>query len=222
MSANYALPQTASIDVRPGTLAYADHFIPIWQKWAAAGKNDKGEALTNAEISNINSNVLAVQNNIAGSAPGTVNNGTNKWTSSFAATYEFGRETSLKGLSFGLGFSGRGPRKVGSVNPNILYNLPNGATATPQQNHDAAFVYTYTPAYWIEDLNLSYRTRIMKYNVRFQLNVTNLTDKKDLIFNTYATYRVLGNSANPLLGMVPTSYTWLDPRRFSLTTSVAF
>ncbi|MEY2879914.1 MAG: hypothetical protein RLZZ15_2294 [Verrucomicrobiota bacterium] len=222
VSTNYSLPQTASLNVRPGTLAYANNFIPVWQKWATDGRNDKGDILTNAEINNINSNVLAIQNNIAGSAPGTVNNGTNKWVGSLAANYRFSRETKFDGFSFGWAISGRGPRKVGSVNPNILFNLANGATAKPEQNAAAAFAYTYAPTYFTQDANLAYRRRIGKYNARFQINISNLTDKQDRIFNTYATYRVLGQGANPLLGMFPTTYTWLDPRKIIFSTALDF
>ncbi len=222
LSANYSLPETASLNVRPGTLAYANNFMPVWQKWANDGKNDKGDVLLANEISNINSNILSIQNNIAGSAPGTVNNGTNKWTGSLAATYQFSRESPLKGFSIGGGINGRGPRKVGSVNPNILYNLPNGASATPAQNLGAAFAYLYAPSYYLEDMNMAYRHRFGKYNVRFQINVNNLTNKRDPIFSNYATYRVLGQSANPLLGMYPNGFTYLEPRKIIFSTSIDF
>jgi len=222
LQANYSLPKTASADVRPGTLAYVNNFIPIWQKWASAGMNDKGEALLPAEIQNINSSILNIQNNVAGSAPGTVNNGTNKWTGSLAATYQFARESALKGFSIGWGINGRGERKTGSIPPAILYNLPPNVPATPQQNRDAAFAYFYAPSYYTQDMNMAYRRKFGKYNWRFQLNVSNLTDVKDLIFNNYQTYRVKGDANNPLSGLYPTSYTWLDPRKISLTTAVAF
>ncbi len=227
LSANYALPQTASKDVRPVTLAYANYWIPIWQKWANDGKNDKGDILSSGDISNLNTQILNLQNNIAGSAPGTTVNGTNKYTGSIAANYSFPRESSLKGVSFGLGESIRGPRKNGSVNPQILYNLPNitgnNVNPTPQQNHDAAFAYLYSPSYWTMDANVSYQRRIGKYNCRFQLNVANLTDKRDLIFTGYTTFRPLGDATQPFVqSMLPSGYNPLDPRKVSLTTSVAF
>lgn len=226
LQANYSRPNTGNIDIRPGGLAYANYFVPIWQKFAATGVNDKGQTLLSGEISNINTAILNIQQNIAGSAPGTVNNGTNKWTGSLSGTYQFGRETPLKGLSIGLSYSGRGGRKNGSVPANILYNLPsvtgNTVNPTPQQNHDAAFAYLYTPSYSTMDMNTSYQRKIGKYNFRFQVNVSNLTDKKDLLFTGYNTYRVKGDGSTPLLGMFPGGYTWLEPRKFSFTTSVAF
>ncbi|MCX6953963.1 MAG: TonB-dependent receptor plug domain-containing protein [Verrucomicrobia bacterium] len=222
LQANYSLPETANIDIRPGGLAYASNFVPIWQKWVADGKNDRGETLLVTEISNLNTAILNVQNNIAGSAPGTVNNGTNKWTGSLAATYQFGRETPLNGFSLGFGFTGRGQRKNGSITPQILYNTPNGVNPTPQQNRDAAFQYLNTPAYNTVDMNLAYRRRIGSYNYRFQVNVSNLTNKKDLLYTGYSTYRVKGNTTTPLLGMYANGFTWLDPRRISFTTTVAF
>lgn len=222
LQANYALPKTKSVDVRPVTRAYFEAFQAKWASWAAAQRNDKGEALTAAEAQNINTQILNIQNNIAGAAPGTVNNNTNKWTGSLAATYQFGRETPLRGLSIGYGINGRGERKIGSINPNILFGLPNGATATPAQNGAAAFAYLYQPSYFTHDFNIAYRRRIGKYNTRFQVNVNNVTDKEDLLFNSYTTYRVLGQTANPLLGMFPSGYNYLDPRKIMLTAAIDF
>ncbi len=224
LQANYALPKTKSIDVRPVTKAYFEAFQAKWSSWATALVNDKGEALTAAEGQNIASQILNIQNNIAGSAPGTTNNGTNKWTGSLAATYQFGRETALRGFSVGYGISGRGQRKVTSTPAAILFGLtaPGARAATPAENQAAAFSYLYQPSYFTQDANMAYRTRFGKYNVRFQLNVNNLTDKSDLIFNNYTTYRVLGQTTNPLLGMFPSSFNYLDPRKVIFTTSVDF
>src|SRR5215216_218651 len=85
LSANYALRKTKSIDVRPGSRAYFEAFRTTWAKWASDLRNDKGETLTSAEATNINNQILNLENNIAGTAPGTVNNNTNKWTGSLAA-----------------------------------------------------------------------------------------------------------------------------------------
>ena len=69
---------------------------------------------------------------------------------------------------------------------------------------------------------MSYTRRIAKYNWRFQVNVSNLTNKNDLLFNTYGAYRELGLATNPFLGTFNQAYTYLDPRKLSFTTSVAF
>jgi len=226
LQANYALPKTESIDVRPVTKAYFDALLPKWQAWATNLRNDKGETLTTAEGQNISSNILSIQNNIAGSAPGTTNNNTVKWSGSLAATYQFGRETILRGFSVGYGISGRGQRKEGSVNPQLLFNLPtltsNNVNATPEQNRLAAFAYLYQPSYYTQDANMAYRTRFGKYNVRFQINVNNFTNRNDLLFTGFTTYRVLGQNTNPLLGMFPNGFNYIDPRKVILTTSVDF
>ena len=179
--------------------------------------------LTTDNQTQIRNQIVNLQNNFAGVAPGTVNNGTNKWTGSFNANYSFARESKLRGFSAGWAISGRGPRKVGSVNPNILFNLPIGATATPEQNKQASFAYVYSTSYWVQDLNASYSRRIGRYNWRFQVNVNNVFDKDDLLFQSYTTYRELGQATNPFVGgMVNNGFNYLDPRKISFTTTISF
>ena len=222
LSTSYALPKTKAVDIRPVTRDYINAFIPTWTKWATDLKNDKGDVLTSNNATQILAQILNLQNNLASVAPGTVNNGTNKWTGSFNANYSFARESKLAGFSVGWAISGRGPRKIGTVNPNVLFKLPIGANATPAQNEAAAFAYLYSTAYYLQDMNMSYTRRIAKYNWRFQVNVSNLTNKDDLLFNTFGAYRELGLATNPFLGTFNQAYTYIDPRKFSFTTSVAF
>jgi len=225
LQANYALPKTKSVDVRPVTKAYFDAFLAKWTAFSNNQVNDKGEALTSNEASNIATQILNIQNNIAGSAPGTTNNNTVKWSGSLAATYQFGRETPLRGFSVGYGINGRGKRKVSSVPANILFGLTavGSRATTPAENQAAAFAYLYQPSYYVQDANLAYRTRIGKYNYRFQINVNNITNKSDLLFNGYTTFRVGGLSTNPLLPtLFPSGYNYMDPRKFILTATVDF
>ncbi len=223
LTTNYALPRTENIAIRPVTQAYFAAFLPKWTDWANNLRNDKGDVLTTDNQTQIRNQILNLQNNFAGVAPGTVNNGTNKWTGSFNANYSFPRESRFRGFSAGWAISGRGPRKVGSVSPNILFNLPIGANATPDQAKQASFDYVYATSYWVQDMNASYTRRFGKYNWRFQVNINNLTDKDDLLFNSYTTYRVLGQGSNPFVGgMVNNGFTYLDPRKISFTTTVSF
>jgi outer membrane receptor protein involved in Fe transport len=223
LTTNYALPKTENISIRPVSQAYFAAFLPKWTQWANDLRNDKGDVLTTDNQTQIRNNILNLQNNFAGVAPGTVNNGTNKWTGAFNANYSFSRESKLRGFSFGWAFSGRGPRKVGSVNPNILFNLPIGGTATPDQNKAASFAYVYATSYWVQDMNASYSKRIGKHNWRFQLNINNVFDKDDLQFQSYTTYRELGQGTNPFVGgMVNNGFNYMDPRKISLTTTVSF
>jgi outer membrane receptor protein involved in Fe transport len=222
LSTNYALPDTEAVLIRPMVRAYAEKFIPVWEKFAADGRNDKGEALTADNVTQINNQILNLRNNLAGSAPGTRNNGTNKWTGSFNANYSFSREGRLRGLSVGWAISGRGPRKVGTVNPSILFNLPVGTNPTPAQNQAAAFAYLYSTEYYVQDANVSYALRFGKYHWRFQVNILNLWDKDDLIFQNYGAYRELGLNTNPFVGTVNQGFSYLDPRKISFTTTVSF
>ncbi len=223
LTTNYALPETENISIRPVTQGYFAAFLPKWTEWANNLRNDKGEALTVDNQTQIRQRILDLQNNFAGVAPGTVNNGTNKWTGSFNANYSFARESKLRGWSAGWALSGRGQRKVGSVNPNILFNLPIGATATPDQNKQASFAYVYATTYWVQDMNVSYSRRIGKQNWRFQVNVNNVFDKDDLQFQSYTTYREFGQATNPFVGgMVNNGFNYLDPRKITFTTSVSF
>ena len=152
-----------------------------------------------------------------------MNNNTNKWTGSFNANYSFARESKLAGFSAGWAISGRGPRKVGSVSPNILFNLPIGGTATPEQAKLASFSYVHASSYWVQDINASYSRRIGRYHWRFQININNLTDKTDYLFQSYTTYRELGQATNAFVGrMVNNGFNYMDPRKISFTTTVSF
>ncbi|MDP3071750.1 MAG: TonB-dependent receptor plug domain-containing protein [Opitutaceae bacterium] len=223
LTTNYALPKTENISIRPVSQAYFAAFLPKWTEWANNLRNDKGDTLTTDNATQIRNQILNLQNNFAGVAPGTVNNNTNKWTGSFNANYSFARDSKLAGFSAGWAISGRGQRKVGSVSPNILFNLPVGATATPGQAKQASFAYVYATSYWTQDVNASYTKRFGRYNWRFQININNLFDKDDLLFNSYTTYRVLGQATNPFVGgMVNNGFTYLDPRKISFTTTVSF
>jgi hypothetical protein len=223
LTTNYALPKTENISIRPVTQAYFAAFLPKWTDWANNLLNDKGDVLTTDNQTQIRNQIINLQNNFAGVAPGTVNNGTNKWTGSFNANYSFARESRLRGFSAGWAISGRGPRKVGSVNPNILFALPIGATVTPDQNKMASFAYVYATTYWVQDINASYSRRIGKQNWRFQVNVNNVWNKDDLLFQSYTTYRELGQATNPFVGgMVNNGFNYLDPRKITFTTSVSF
>jgi len=225
LQANYALPRTKSIDVRPVTKAYFEAFQAKWASWATNLVNDKGDVLTSNNANQINNDILSIQNNIAGSAPGTVNNNTAKWTGSLAATYQFGRETPLRGFSVGYGIHGRGDRKIGSLPGQILFGLTavGARGTTPAENQAAAFSYLYQPSYYVHDANIAYRTRIGKYNYRFQINVDNFTDKDDLLFSNFSTYRPGALNSNPLDTKVyPNGFNYLDPRKIILTVTVDF
>ncbi|MBI5771657.1 MAG: TonB-dependent receptor plug domain-containing protein [Verrucomicrobia bacterium] len=223
VSANYALPKTENIAIRPVTQGYFAAFLPKWTDWANNLRNDKGDVLTTDNQTQIRNQIVNLQNNFAGVAPGTVNNGTNKWTGSLNANYSFPRESKLRGWSAGWAVSGRGRRKVGSVNPNILFNLPVGTTSTPDQNKQASFAYVYATTYWVQDMNASYTRRIGKHNWRFQVNINNVFDKDDYLFQSYTTYRELGQATNPFVGgMVNNGFNYFDPRKISFTTTVSF
>jgi hypothetical protein len=223
MQANYALPKTENIAIRPVTQAYFAAFLPKWTDWANNLRNDKGEVLTVGNQTQIRQQILNLQTNFAGVAAGTVVNNTNKWTGSFNANYSFARESKLRGWSGGWAISGRGPRKNNSISPNILFNLPIGANATPDQAKQASFAYLYTSEYWVQDMNVSYAKRMGKYNWRFQVNVNNIWDKDDLLIQSYTTYRELGQASNPFVGgMVNQNFNYLDPRKISFTTTLSF
>ncbi len=55
------------------------------------------------------------------------------------------------------------------------------------------------------------------------MTINKLTDKDDLLFSSYTTYRVLGQGSNPFVGgVVNNGVTYLDPRLSSCTTTLSF
>ncbi|MEO6567596.1 MAG: hypothetical protein ABIO94_02435, partial [Opitutaceae bacterium] len=97
----------------------------------------------------------------------------------------------------------------------------------------AAFDYLYTPSQITNNIGFNYTRRFGKYNTKFQLNITNVLNNDDPLWNSYSTINAgqltNQNDANALTvaGSNPrmqvlSGFSQYEPRKFVFTTSVSF
>ena len=200
LSLNYAIPEASAVNLRPDLRAYVAANLATWE----AGANDAN----NPNRTQIRNDITAIQNDINGLTPGTLFNGTYKYTSNVYATYTL--PGAWKNLSVGGGANIRGRQKIGNV------QVLNGVTNNQPYN------YLWADAYYLVSAHATYRHRFSeKLTARFQLNISNVLDNDDLMVRNYGTYRVGGLATNPLL-QLPNQSTIPDPRKFTLSATIDF
>lgn len=200
LSLNYAIPEASAVNLRPDIRAYVAANLSTWQ----AGANDT----SNPNRTQIQNDINAIQNDINGLTPGTLFNGTYKYTSNLYATYTL--PGAWKNVSIGSGANIRGKQKIGNV------QVLNGVSNNQPYN------YLWADAYYLVSAHATYRHRFSdKLSVRFQLNIANLLESDQLMNRGYGTYRVGGIATNPLL-QLPNNVTMPDPRKFTLSATFDF
>ncbi len=123
-------------------------------------------------------------------------NGTPDYTANAYTTYSF-RGGPLSGFAIGGGANFRGKQLIGNVN-------------------GRPFDYLYADSFVLATAHMSYSHRIgEKFRARYQLNVSNLFNNRDLVFTSYTNNSSLG-------GMVPNAFRHQNPRRFMLTATFDF
>lgn len=152
-------------------------------------------AATNATIqSNLDTIRTLLRNNTTFA---TVNNFT-KYRVNLYATYT-APQGKLRGFAAGAGTNIVGPTKIGA-----------GATA---------FDYIHSDPFFLVTGHLAYTIPWRGYEVKLQLNVTNLLDHEDPVATGTGTYRVLGLAANPAV-YAENAYRFNNPRQFVFSASL--
>jgi outer membrane receptor for monomeric catechols len=146
----------------------------------------------NPNRARINTNIQNLQNAISGYFDGRELNGTYKSRANVFLNYSFVGK--LKGLRIGGGANIYGRRLIG-----------NG--------YSSAFDYIYSDAYSSMTATAGYTFRLRKASVDIGLNVSNALNYKDPIYSGTAVY----NSVSYRNG-----YSYLDPRKATLTVGVSF
>jgi outer membrane receptor protein involved in Fe transport len=190
---NLAFPRTAIVDVQPGLRRYFDAHLPTWQ----AGADDPN----NSQRVQMQADIDAIRANLAGLVVGATQNNTAKYTSNVYGTYTF-RRGWLNNVSTGLGANIRGKVKIGNT-------------------RESPFDYLYSEPYYLLSGHVSYEHKFRPATVVFQLNVSNILDRDDLITTSYTDVRAGGLATNPII-RVPNAFRYLDPRRFTFTTTLKF
>ncbi|MBX3737969.1 MAG: TonB-dependent receptor [Candidatus Didemnitutus sp.] len=193
LTANYARPDNAAINLNAGLRAYYDANLATWQ----AGANDA----SNPNRAQIQTDLTNIKSTLDAAVPGVLLTNTFSYTANAYATYTF-RDGAMKNLSVGAGGNFRGRGKIGAEATN-------------------PFAYVFSPSYYLLTAHATYMKKFGKVNARFQLNVSNLLNNRDPVYLSTSTYRQDGISTNPLMTTGAT-FRWLEPRKFTLSTTLEF
>ena len=213
LTANYARPDATIIQQRPGQQAYVAANLAAW---TAAGALT---APTGAVINptQIRADILTINNALEGIAKGATNNSTFRNSTNFYGTYSVPGGP-LKGLSVGAGGNHRGARKIGSRDARLKFNT---AAPTATQIREAAFDYLYAASTFEATMHASYDHRFGKnVRARFQLNISNLLDTKDLVITSFGTYTVGGVGST--IAQADNSFYYINPRKMTLSATFNF
>jgi hypothetical protein len=221
LTANYSHPLNYTIsDSEQKRKLVADN-IDEWTRGANATAGDviNGRTIINPQI--IRDSILALENSLNGLTPGTLNNRTSLHRINVAGRYRFS-QGSLRGFGVNAGINIRMHTKIGSRDARLKFGLPDSATPTLEQNKAAAYDYLWTGPTYTVAAGVNYTRRFGRYNTRFQINVSNLTDNQSVIWDSYgviASNQLL--NGNPRM-QVKQNWTQYDPRKITFTTSVGF
>jgi iron complex outermembrane receptor protein len=192
--ANYATPRATISNINPRTRAYIEANRAIWTSAANVNLPIANQTTNNTVGTRLSG---AIDPRLATEAAneGRTGRGVRDEQFTLFTNYKF-RQGALKGFSAGIGERGYGN--------NVLVYI--ASTGLP----------VYGRGYWITDLKLGYekthRTFGKKVDYKLQLNVANLLDENNVIFNQ-ASSSVLGR---------PDIYYFIDPRTVSASLSLTF
>lgn len=181
---NYARPETEQSNIGEGLRGYYDANIAEWR----AGANNP--AIPNSAA--IAQNILDIESTLQGYTDGRRLNNTPDYTANAYTTYSF-RDGWLKGFAVGGGANFRGRQLIGNRR-----NLP--------------FDYLYSNSYVLVSSHVSFTHLLGKVRTRYQLNVSNLLNDRDVVFTNYSFNAGLGTE-------VPNAFRHQAPRRFMLTVT---
>lgn len=196
LSFNLAFPDAKAVNLRPDLRAYVAEHLATWQ----AAAND----VNNPNRAQIQTDINTIQSDINSLTPGTLFNGTYKYTSNLWAAYTL--PDRWRNLTVGGGANIRGRQKIGNVQ--VPTNQP--------------YNYLWADEYYLLSAFATYRHKFGdKLNARFQLNISNLLDSDKLQIRNFSNYRLGGIATNPLI-QLPNQITIPDPRKFTLSATFDF
>lgn len=192
---NYATPRNVQSNINPRTKAYIEEFRALWTS-AANANLIIPNVTTNNTVATRLTNVIDPR--LAGDAraEGRQGRGVRDEVFTVFSNYKF-RSGILRGFSAGYGLKGYGE--------NVLTYVGTTGRGSP----------VFGRGYWISDFKLGYETirhtfgKKVEYKV--QLNVANLFDEDNVIYN----------QANSTTG-VKDVYYFINPRTVSMSLSMAF
>lgn len=124
-----------------------------------------------------------------------------KYRANLYSSYDF-REGMLRGFGVGGGANFYGDQIAG----NVLSQPYN---------------YIYSKGYYVATMHVAYAGRLRDIRYKVQLNVSNLFDDDKLIYTSVARYTAPAGSGG-VTGDYFAGYRFVDPRKFTLTTTFDF
>jgi hypothetical protein len=129
-------------------------------------------------------------------------------------------------MNYGINY--KGPVKTGSRDARLKFGLPDSVTPTPKQIVEASWDYLYAPVTYVQTAGLSYTHRYGKTQVRYQLNIDNLTNNDNPIWGRNGAtggYTTLAENllypGSPRMQIL-NNFTQYDPRKFTFTVTVNY
>ena len=180
---NLAFPRTEQVSQWPQTQEYFAAHIAAWEAGAADATNPNRVRIAN--------NIASLRNTLSSATVGRALNGTYKWRSNVFATWQV---PGVKGLSVGGGANLFGRQLIG--NP----------TGQP-------FTYIYAKEYFTVSALARYSFQLFQRRTELALNIANLLDYDDPVFNSTTTYQG---------ATYRNGYTFVEPRKAMLTMTVPF
>jgi hypothetical protein len=144
-----------------------------------------------------------------------------KYTLNFFGDYTL-RDGRLKGLRFGGGANFRGPTVIGFRGADTIRDPANPLAAIDDPNVGPTDT-VLTRGYCLGTLTLGYPVKITRaLKVNLDLRVSNLFDYNKVIYTTTAMRPVGGDLTNPARVATPTSFSYVQPRSYTLSASLSF
>ncbi len=189
LTLNAALPRTKQGDTALDYVAYVNQNLATWTALAANPANPNRAADSTF--------VAQVNQFIAGFADGRSQERTYKYRYNLFGVYTVPRDT-LKGLRLGGGVQFHGPSQIGNA-------------------IGQAYNYVYAKSYYLATASLGYPFKIGRRKIDVQLNVDNLLNQGDAIYNGLFAYVFNGTTYNIPYG---TKNIW--PRTGRLTVTIPY
>ncbi len=127
----------------------------------------------------------------------------------------------LKNVRFGVGANYRGREVIGFRGSDTIQDPANPAAAIDDPTVDA-FTPVYRPSYYTTTLMFGYSRKIFDRPVRFDLRVENALDEDEVLYYNTVMRPPGGNLSTPARVATPNLFSYITPRNYTLTVTVAF
>jgi hypothetical protein len=144
----------------------------------------------------------------------------NEVTGNIFTDYTF-QSGPLKNFRAGIGVQYRGKEVIGFRGSDTIQD-PNNATAAIDDPSVDAFTPVYNSDYFIATAMFGYHREFWNHPVRFDLRIENLFDEDQPLYYNTVMRPPGGNLSTPARTATPNLFSYITPRNYMFTVSVAF